>query len=96
MSQLNQIQRVSYWTGYQKIVPLKVTSPTTIGNCRSIPIAPTDIRVVYNMKINIKKTLTNLRQPDPFLRRCNIKIGRLSQSEKLLLYYWKTYQSIRF
>ena len=62
---VDQIQCVPSWTGFQKIVSLKVTSPTTIGNCRSIPAPPTDIQVVYNMMINLKKMLKNLGQPDP-------------------------------
>ena len=53
------------WTGFRKIVPIKVTSPTTFGNCQSIPAAPTDINVVYNMMINIQKILANLSQTAP-------------------------------
>ena len=52
------------WTGFRKIVSIQVISPTTIGNCRSIPAAPTDTNVVYHMIINIKKILTNLGQTD--------------------------------
>ena len=44
---------------------MKVTTPTAIGNCRSIPAAPTDIAVVYTMLINIKKILNNLGQKYP-------------------------------
>ena len=62
---MSQIQSVPSWTGHQKIISLKVTSPTTIGNCRPMLAAPTDIQVGYNMMGNMKKILINLGQPDP-------------------------------
>ena len=44
---------------------MKVTSPTIIGNCRSIPASPTDMNVVYTMLLNVRKILINLGQTDP-------------------------------
>ena len=58
-------QKVPSWTGFRKCIDLKVSSPTKIGNCRSIPASPTDINVVYTMLINVKKMLINLGQSDP-------------------------------
>lgn len=58
--QVSQIQSVPSCAGYQKIVLLKFTSPTTIGKCQSIPAALTDIQVVYNMMVNAKKIQAEL------------------------------------
>ena len=58
-------QCVPPWTGFRKVVTLKVTTPTIIGNCRTLPAAPTDINVVYIMLINVRKMLINLGQKDP-------------------------------
>ena len=60
-----EVQDVPTWTGFRKIVSLKLSSPTTIGNCRSLPASPTDVDVVYNMLINVDKILRNLGQQDP-------------------------------
>ena len=58
-------QCVPPWTGFRKVVTLKVTTPTIIGNCRTLPASPTDINVVYTMLINVRKMLINLGQKDP-------------------------------
>ena len=49
MFNLSEIQSVPAWTGFRKIVTTTISSPTAIGNCRSLPASPTDISVVYNM-----------------------------------------------
>ena len=58
-------QNVPPWTGFRKVVSLKVSSPTIIGNCRTIPASPTDINVIYTMMKNVKQMLVNLGQKDP-------------------------------
>ena len=65
MFTITEIQDVPTWTGFRKIVSLKLSTPTTIGNCRSLPASPTTVDVVYNMLINVEKILLNLGQTDP-------------------------------
>ena len=48
-----------------KLCLLKLSTPTTIGNCRSLPASPTTVDVVYNMLINVEIILLNLGQTDP-------------------------------
>ena len=57
---IDHIQTIPNWTGFRKIVSVKISIPTTIGNCRSLPASPTDISVVYNMLINLKKIFANI------------------------------------
>ena len=63
--EIAQEQTIPGWTGFRKCINLKVSAPTRIGNCRSIPASPTDTNVVYTMLINVKKMLLNLGQKDP-------------------------------
>ena len=60
-----QNQKIPTWTGFRKVVTVKFSSPTRIGNCRSLPASPTDLNVVYTMLVNVKKMLVNLGQADP-------------------------------
>ena len=55
---VTEVQTVPTWTGFRKIVTLQISRPV-IGNCRSLPAAPTDISVVYNMRVNVQKMLNN-------------------------------------
>ena len=55
-------QNIPPWSGFHSLLSVKVSSPTTIGNCRSIPAPPTDIQVVYNMLANVERMLHNLGQ----------------------------------
>ena len=41
-------QLVLGWTGYRKILSVKISFPTIIGHCRTIPKKPTEEIVVYN------------------------------------------------
>ena len=60
-----QNQKIPTWTGFRKVVTVKFSSPTRIGNCRSLPASPTDLNVVYTMLVNVRKMLVNLGQADP-------------------------------
>ena len=57
-------QNIPPWSGFHSLLSVKVSSPTTIGNCRSIPAPPTDIQVVYNMLVNVERMLRNLGQTE--------------------------------
>ena len=56
----------------------KITTPTVIRNCRSVPASPTDISVVYTVLVNIKKMLNNIGQ-DPAIITCDEGIYSLSK-----------------
>ena len=58
-------QNIPDWTGFRKIVSVKVSFPTTIGNCRTVPASPTDFNVVYTVMLNVKRMLNSLGQEDP-------------------------------
>ena len=110
---MSQIQSAPSWTGYQKIVSLKVTSPTTIGNCWPIPVPTWTSRLFkiwwaisrntyqpwstrplrYSRRSKVLTRRTSLLD-STFLKKCNIKIGKVSQNKKLLRHYWKAYESI--
>ena len=62
---ITNVQAVPTWTGFRKIISVKISTPTIIRNCRSLPAPPTDINVVYNMLLNVEQMLTKLGQPDP-------------------------------
>lgn len=57
---ITEIQDVPTRTGFRKIVSLKLSSPTIIENCRSLPAFPIDIDIVYNMLIKVEKKLKSL------------------------------------
>ena len=59
-------QVIPDWTGFRKIVSVKVSFPTTIGNCRTVPASPTtDANLVYSVLLNVNNILTKLEQEDP-------------------------------
>ena len=58
-------QTVPGWTGFRKIVSVKVTFPTIIGNCRTVPSPPTEMDVVFNVLKNVRTMLYQLGQKHP-------------------------------
>lgn len=64
-TKLFSCQVIPDWTGFRKIVSVKVSFPTTIGNCRTVPASPTDANVVYSVLLNVNNILTKLEQEDP-------------------------------
>ena len=50
-------QNVPGWSTFHSKISAKITTPTVIGNCRSVPASPTDISVVYTVLVNIKKNV---------------------------------------
>ena len=56
------VQHVPGWTGFHATISSRVSLPTTVGNCRSIPAAPTDMDVIYTMLYNVHKMLSMLNQ----------------------------------
>ena len=55
-------QLVPGWTGFHSLLSSKVSIPTTIGYCRSIPAASTNPNVVLTMMINVEKMLSSIGQ----------------------------------
>ena len=55
-------QNVPGWSTFHSMISAKITTPTVIGNCHSVPASPTDINVVYTVLVNIKKILNNIEQ----------------------------------
>ena len=53
-------QNVPGWSTFHSVISAKITTPTVIGNCRSVPASPTDISIVYTVLVNFKKMLTTL------------------------------------
>ena len=66
-------QNVPGWPTFHSMIRAKITTPTVIGNCRSVPASPTDISVVYTVLVNIKKMLNNVGQ-DPAIITCDEEI----------------------
>ena len=58
-------QNVPFWTGFRKIFSIRVSTPTVIENCRTIPSSPTELNVVFTMIKNVRKMLLNIGQNDP-------------------------------
>ena len=56
------VQHVPGWMGFHATISSRMSLPTTVGNCRSIPAAPTDMDVIYTMLYNVHKMLSNLNQ----------------------------------
>ena len=53
-------QNVPGWSTFHSMISAETTTPTVIGNCRSVPAPPTDISVVYTVLVNIKEILNNI------------------------------------
>ena len=64
-TKLFSCQVIPDWTGFRKIVSVKASFPTTIGNCRTVPASPTDANVVCSVLLNVNNILTKLEQEDP-------------------------------
>ena len=62
---LEYCQKAPNWTGFCKRQSLKVSAPTIIGNCCTIPASPTGLNVVYAMMLYVMKILSNLGEPYP-------------------------------
>ena len=60
-------QLVPGWTGFHSLLSSKVSIPTTIGYCRSIPAAPTNPNVVLTMMINGEKMLSSIGRTNAVL-----------------------------
>ena len=58
------VQNVPGWSTFHSMISAKITTPTVIGNCCSVPASPTEISVVCTVLVNIKKMLNNIGQ-DP-------------------------------
>ena len=56
------VQQVPGWTGFHTTISSRMSLPTTVGNCHSIPAAPTDMDVIYTMLYNVHKMLSKLNQ----------------------------------
>ena len=56
------VQHVPEWTGFHATISSRMSLPTTVGNCRSIPAAPTDMDVIYTMLYNVHKMLSKPNQ----------------------------------
>ena len=56
------VQHVPGWTGFHAPTSSRMSLPTTVGNCHSMPAAPTDMDVVYKMLYNVHKMLSKLNQ----------------------------------
>ena len=56
------VQHVPGWTGFHATISSRMSLPTTAGNCRSIPAAPTDMDAIYTMLYNVHKMLSKLNQ----------------------------------
>ena len=54
------VQHVPGWMGFHATNSSRMSLPTTVGNCHSIPAAPTDMDVVYKMLCNVHKMLSKL------------------------------------
>ena len=61
---VSEPQKIPAWSGFHALLSVNVSSPTTIGNCRSIPAPPTDIQVVYTMLVNVERMLSKLGQTE--------------------------------
>ena len=70
-------QNVPGWSTFHSTISAKITTPTNIGNCRSVPASPTDVSVVYTVLVNIKKMLNNIAQ-DPAIITCDEGIKLLT------------------
>ena len=71
-------QNVPGWSSFHSMISAKITTPTVIGNCHSVPASPTDISVVYTVPVNIKKVLNNIGQ-DPAIITCDQGIYSLGK-----------------
>ena len=58
-------QQIPPWTTFRKISSSKVSFPTTIGNCSTIPASPRDTNIVYIMLLNVKNIFENFDQEVP-------------------------------
>ena len=56
------VQHVPGWTGFHATISSRMSFPTTVENCRSIPAAPTDMDVIHTMLYNVHKMLSKLNQ----------------------------------
>ena len=56
------VQHVPGWTGFNVTISSRMSLPRTVGNCRSIPAAPTYIDIIYTMLYNVPKMLSKLNQ----------------------------------
>ena len=63
-------QNVPGWSTFHSMIRARITTPTVIRNCRSVPASPADIStVVCTVLVNIKKMLNNIGQ-DPAVITC--------------------------
>ena len=60
-------QNVPAWTGFRKLLSVRISTPTVIGNCRTIPAPPNELNVVFTMMKNVRRMLYNIGQTDPCL-----------------------------
>ena len=74
-------QNVPGWSTFYSMISAKITTPTVIGNCSSVPASPTDISVVYTVLVNINKMLNNIGQ-DSAIITCDEWIYSLSKEAK--------------
>ena len=56
------VQYVPGCTAFHATISSRMSLPTTVGNCHSIPAAPTDMDVIYTMLYNVHKMLSKLNQ----------------------------------
>ena len=56
------VQYVPGWTAFHATISSRMSLPTIVGNCHSIPAAPTDMDVIYTMSYNVHKILSKLNQ----------------------------------
>ena len=56
------VQHVPGWMGFHATSSFRMSLPTTVGNCHSIPAVLTDMDVVYTMLYNVHKMLSKLNQ----------------------------------
>ena len=71
-------QNVPGWHTFHSMISAKITTPSVIGNCRSVPASPADISVVHTVLVNMKKMLNNIGQ-DPAIIICDEGIYSLSK-----------------
>ena len=71
-------QNVPGLSTFHSMISVKITIPTVIENCCSVPASSTDISIVYMVLVSIKKILNNIGQ-DPTIITCDEGIYSLSK-----------------
>ena len=63
----NEVQVIPQWTGFNTLIRIILSKPSSIGYASFIPAPPTDMLTVYKLLVRVKSMLNNMGQQNPVI-----------------------------